>query len=85
MCVCEPTRLTEHCAVSFTLCCSKELQSNDDNVNQNDEENDLESVLFSYKWNNDNRAEVLNNISREQYQNRLQLINNDMKNQHPSC
>jgi len=46
---------------------------------QSYEENDLESVLFSYKWNNDNRAEFLNNIGREQFQNQLHLITNDMK------
>jgi len=62
-----------------SLCCGAESQSNGDNVNQSYEETDLESVLLSYKWNNDNRAEFLNNIGREQFQNRLQLISNDMK------
>ena len=36
-------------------------------------------MLLSYKWNSDNRAEFLNNIRSEQYQNQLQLINNDRK------
>ena len=62
-----------------SLCCGEESQSNGDNVNQSYEETDLESVLLSYKWNNDNRAEFLNNIGREQFQNQLHLITNDMK------
>ena len=78
-CVCEPILLTDQCAVSVTLCCSAYFKHNDDNVIQRYEENDLESVLLSYKWNSDNRAEFLNNIRSEQYQNQLQLINNDMK------
>ena len=49
LCVCQPTILTDHCAVSFTLCCGAESQSNGDNVNQSYEENDHESVLLSYK------------------------------------
>ena len=39
----------------------------------------LYCVLFSYKWNSDNKAEFLNNISSEQYQNHLHIITNDMK------
>ena len=31
-CVCQPTILTDHCVVSFTLCCGAELQSNGDNA-----------------------------------------------------
>ena len=50
LCVCEPILLTDQCAVSVTLCCSAYLKHNDDNVIQRYEENDLESVLLSYKW-----------------------------------